>query len=167
MSMTVNGLDGFIGKVINKSKEYANKQMNDRQSLNIVAQAGAEQMSVYLTDAIFNYEGDVGTVDIVLENTDSGVNINLVGDKVLYLEFGYGKPSEENAHPMQGWNGAYPGAVSDSLTGKGRWRNPPWYYGSGKKSYGMAPGRIVFDTAEYIRQNLDEILMNGGTSNGI
>lgn len=166
-SITMNGFDGFLEKLKKKRNEFSDVSTND-DKLDAVMNAGVDYMSGCLAECLWAYEGDYGNIRIDTEKDGATRKISLVGDKVLYIEFGYGLDSANNPHPMQGWNGAVPGAISDSETGKHRWQKPPWTWDRGVHwSYGMAPGRPVFDTAEYLKQNYMDIIRNGGASNDI
>lgn len=153
ISVSLKGFDEVMSKLKERKGSIDFNRIVDN-----VATECVDIVADRVSQSVGEYEGNPGTITYMIEPVGNDRRISVHGEKIAFIEFGYGTPAVMLPHPMDGWNGATAGAISDGEFGKHHWLSPPWYYAHGQKAEGMIPQRPIYDSAQYIRRNMHDII---------
>ena len=164
----MENINSKVFKELDKKIKYLNKKFASDLTKNLVNK-GQEKLSLE-----YSFDLSVQNIDVGSEiiNSNKG-QVYAKGEEVSYIEFGTGKVGEKSNYPKEklpkqslvfespkghiqntlGWVYYYENKYTKRKNKQGRYG---WYY---KKNFtrGMPAGKQMYNTANYLRDNISNI----------
>jgi len=156
VNLDVNDLNSLIKslKTLSSDLEKLPKEITKEVANEGLKFLEREYISTYTDHTI-----DISTISTNIIETNNGYSIVAQGEDLLYAEFGTGERGADNGHPLKGDFDLNPynsgPIVSTHINKNGRHY---WFY-EGEYSEGNPSGKQMFNTANYLKDNVIKKVM--------